>query len=260
MTDNKDIFLTDTHAHLNDEAFDEDREEVIASMKGSIRWIINNGYDLESSRLACELAKTHDFLYATCGLHPHDSKDWNEEYEQALISLLSNEKCVAVGEIGLDYHYDNSPRDIQREVFIRQIDLAGAYNRPITIHSRDAVQDTYDILKEHLKSDRGAVMHSFSQSTEMLKRYLDMNVCFSISGIVTFKNAQHVREMVAYIPLDRLFIETDCPYMTPVPFRGRRNLPVYTEYTARTIAGIKNVSYEYLIETTCRNAEKFFNI
>ena len=165
-----------------------------------------------------------------------------------------------MGEIGLDYHYDHSPRDIQRRVFIRQLELANDFSLPVSIHSREASQDTYDILKEHLKCERGAVLHSFSQSREMLQQYLELNVYFSLSGTVTFKNADKLRECVSYIPLDRLFIETDCPYLTPYPHRGKRNDPSFVEFTAKKIAEIKNIGYEKLCDIACNNAEKFFGI
>ncbi|MBQ1465143.1 MAG: TatD family hydrolase [Eubacteriaceae bacterium] len=254
------IFLNDTHAHLNDEAFDGDRDEVIASLKGKLRWIINNGYDLPSSEMSVALAEEYDFIYAAVGMHPHDSRLYDEGFEKRLLELLAHPRTVAVGEIGLDYHYDLSERDIQKEVFIRQLGIAAQHHLPATIHTRDAAEDTYRILREHLSGERGAVLHSFSQSTEMLKLYLDMNVCFSVSGSITFKNADKLREAVRHIPLDRMFIETDCPYLTPVPFRGKRNCSDLVEHTARVAAELKGVEYEYFLERVCGNAERFFGI
>lgn len=254
------IFLTDTHAHLNDEAFDEDRDEVISSLKGKLRWVINNGYDLPSSEMSVELSEKYDLIYAAVGMHPHDSRLYDDGFEKRLMELLKHPKVVAVGEIGLDYHYDLSERDVQREVFIRQLKIASDVRLPSTIHTRDAAEDTYRILKEHLTGERGAVLHSFSQSREMLKLYLDMNVCFSVSGSITFKNADKLREAVRLIPLERMFIETDCPYLTPVPFRGKRNCSDLVEHTARVAAELKGVSYESFLETVCDNAERFFDI
>lgn len=250
--------LTDTHAHLNDEAFDEDRKAVIDELQDKLKWIINNSYDEQSCDDSVKLAEEYDFIYAAVGIHPHDASTYCDELENKLSEYLNHPKVVALGEIGLDYHYDLSPRDIQKEVFVKQIALAEKFDKPITIHSRDAAQDTFDILKSCLNCRRGAVLHSFSQSSEMFKLYLDMNVFFSISGVVTFKNADKLRETVKLIPIDRMFIETDCPYMTPVPFRGKRNRPDMTEYTARVCAELKGMAYENFCEKTAENAEKFF--
>ena len=252
--------LTDTHAHLNDEAFDDDRDVIIKELQGKLKWIINNSYDGKSCDASVELAERYDFIYAAVGIHPHDASSYCDALENKIAVYLNHPKTVALGEIGLDYHYDLSPRDIQKEVFIKQIKLAEKFNMPITVHSRDAVRDTYDILKNSLICGRGAVLHSFSQSSEMLKLYLNMNVFFSISGVVTFKNADRLREAVKQIPLDRMFVETDCPYMTPVPFRGKRNRPDMTEYTARVCAELKEMPYEEFCELTAENAERFFGI
>ncbi len=251
-------FLTDTHAHLNDDAFDSDRSTVIAELQSKLKWIINNSYDSQSCDASVKLAEEYNFIYAAVGIHPHDASTYCGESENKIEGYLKHPKVVALGEIGLDYHYDLSPRDIQKEVFVKQIKLAEKNNKPITIHSRDAAQDTYDILKGFLVCERGAVLHSFSQSSEMLKLYLDMNVFFSISGVVTFKNADKLRETVKNIPIDRMFIETDCPYMTPVPFRGKRCRPDMTEYTARVCAELKGMAYEDFCERVAENAEKFF--
>ena len=226
--------LTDTHAHLNDEAFDEDRKAVIDELQDKLKWIINNSYDEQSCDDSVKLAEEYDFIYAAVGIHPHDASTYCDELENKLSEYLNHPKVVALGEIGLDYHYDLSPRDIQKEVFVKQIALAEKFDKPITIHSRDAAQDTFDILKSCLNCRRGAVLHSFSQSSEML------------------------RETVKLIPIDRMFIETDCPYMTPVPFRGKRNRPDMTEYTARVCAELKGMAYEDFCEKTAENAEKFF--
>ena len=252
--------LTDAHAHLDDSAFDEDRKAVLESMRSQMKWVINSGCDMASSRVSCELAAEYDFIYACAGIHPQDADKYDDACERELEHLLGLEKCVAAGEIGLDYHYDGPERDIQKEAFIRQLKLADRCGVPAVIHSRDAVQDTYDILKNEMTGSRGAVLHSFSQSEEMLRRYLELNVYFSLSGIVTFKNAVHVRDTVKLIPADRFFIETDCPYMTPVPERGRRNDPAHTRFTAASIAQLKGQPFERICETAAANGEKFFGI
>lgn len=254
------MLLTDTHAHLDDEAFDEDRDMLIDELSKKVKWIINNSCDAKTLFTSYELACKYPFIYATAGIHPHDAKYYDDKTEADIRSLITKDKVVAVGEIGLDYYYDYSPRDVQKEVFVRQMDLAKEYNKPITVHSRDAANDTYQVIKEHLSCERGAVLHSFSQSVEMLKQYLDLNVYFSVSGAVTFKNADKLREAVSKIPLERMFIETDSPYLTPVPFRGKRNTPDKTEYTAKVCAELKGVSYEEFLETVNYNAEKFFGI
>lgn len=254
------MMLVDTHAHLDDEKFDEDREAVIAELSKKMKWVINNSCDYDTLSTSYELAQKYPFIYATAGIHPHDAKDYTTQTDNAVREMICKDKVLAVGEIGLDYYYDFSPRDIQKEVFIKQIKIAEEYNKPITIHSRDAANDTYMIVKEHLKCERGAVLHSFSQSTEMLKQYLDLNVYFSISGAVTFKNADKLRETVSHIPLERMFIETDSPYLTPVPHRGKRNIPSMTEYTAKVCAELKGVPYEDFLQIVTDNAEKFFGI
>ncbi|MCR2032877.1 TatD family hydrolase [Anaerofustis stercorihominis] len=253
--------LFDTHAHLNDEEFSEDLYDIIKELKEKhFDGVVNIGYDYESSLRAVELSKKEDFFYAAVGLHPHDSKDYNNILENEFIKLVKeNEKVVAYGEIGLDYYYDNSPRDIQKEVFIRQMEVASELNKPVIIHSRDAAGDTYDILKAHLNGNTG-IIHSCSASAEMVREYVKLGMYISFSGSVTFKNANNVREAAKAAPLDRLLIETDCPYLTPVPFRGKRNKPSYVEYTARMLAEVKGVSYEEIIEITNKNAKEIFDI
>lgn len=252
--------LFDAHAHLADEAFSDDRDNIINMMQKKKIWALNCGCDVRSSYLSTVLAKRVDFLFSAVGMHPHDAKDYTDETERQFTAWLAEEKTVAVGEIGLDYHYDFSPRDVQRDVFARQIHMANTHNLPLVIHSREAVKDTYDILKSEMNSPRGAVLHSFSQSKEMLYKYLDMNIYFSISGPVTYANADKLRETVKEIPENRLMIETDCPYLTPVPHRGKRNDPTYVECVALKIAEIKNMPYAEICERTFQNALDFFNI
>ncbi len=253
--------LFDTHAHLNDDAFSLDLEDVIASLENSdVIGVLNCGFDEPSSLEAVELSRKYTMFYASVGMHPHDAKLYNSEFKEKLLKWLCLPKVVALGEIGLDYYYDHSPRDVQKEVFVNQIQIAGEMKKPIIVHSREAVQDTFDIINNNLTGEKPGVLHSFSQSKEMLFRYLDLDMYVSISGVVTFKNAFNVRQMVKDIPLDRLLIETDCPYMTPVPFRGKRNEPQYVRYVAEKIAEIKEMSYESICEITTRNAYEFFRI
>ena len=253
--------LFDTHAHLNDDAFSEDIEAIIASIDSDdLIGVLNCGFDEPSSLLAVELSNAHQTFYASVGMHPHDAKLYDSAFQEELYEWLRLPKVVALGEIGLDYYYDHSPRDIQKEVFVKQIQIACEMQKPIIVHSREAVQDTFDILKHNLAGENPGVLHSFSQSKEMLFRYLDLDLYISISGVVTFKNASNVRQMVKDIPLDRLLIETDCPYMTPAPFRGKRNEPKYVRYVAERIAEIKEMPYESICEITTQNAYDIFRI
>ncbi len=253
--------LFDTHAHLTDKAFDPDREQIIGELiKLNMAGVINCGYDAPSSEFSVRLAEQYDFMFAAVGMHPHDAKFYNDAFEQKIKNWLAHPKTVALGEIGLDFHYDHSPRDVQKQVFIRQLFTAGEFSVPVIIHSREASEATYDILKSEMKSERAGVLHSFSQSTEMMRKYLDLGMYFSISGPVTFSNASNLRETVRYIPADRLFIETDCPYLTPAPYRGKRNNPAYVRYVAEKIGEILSMEYEKVCEITCQNAKRFFGI
>ncbi len=253
--------LFDTHAHLTDEAYDQDREQVINELMSiGMAGVINCGSDEQSSYACILLAERYDFMYAAAGIHPHDAKYFDQKFEDKLSEWLKLPKVVAVGEIGLDYYYDYSPRGIQKKVFAAQIEIAAKFNKPIIVHSREASLDTYELLKSEMRGARSGVLHSFSQSTEMLKKYLDLGMDISISGAVTFNNATKIRETVQYVPLDRLLIETDSPYLTPVPFRGKRNTPANVRYVAQKLAEIFQMDYEKICEITCENAKRVFNI
>ena len=252
----------DSHAHLDDERFNEDRTELINSLKeNKIDMVLNIGYDLESSRASVQLANEYSQIYAVIGVHPHDAQDVPEDYLDQLRELSKEEKVLAIGEIGLDFYYDNSPRETQRKVFKEQIGLAKELNLPVVIHTRDADQETFEIIKEAVQNGglRG-VMHCYSGSVEMAREYLKLGFYISLGGPVTFKKARVPKEVAKAVPLNRLFIETDCPYLTPEPFRGRRNEPKYVAYTAETIAEIKGISIEELAEVTSRNVKELFEI
>lgn len=254
--------MIDSHAHLDDEAFDEDRDEVINGLyENGIDFIVNIGCDLKSSEKCFELSEIYENIYATVGVHPHDAKTYDDDLEKRLIELAGGKKIVAIGEIGLDYFYDNSPRDVQKEVFKRQLALAGKLNKNVVIHSREASQDTFDILKDaHEKYDFTAVIHCYSQSVEMLKEYLKMGDYISLGGAVTFKNSKNPKEVAKVVPLERLLLETDCPYMTPVPFRGKRNEPKYVNLVAEYIAKLRDMAKEDLVKITDSNTKRFYNI
>ncbi len=252
--------LFDTHAHLDDERFDEDREQIIEQIKqDGISLIVNPGADMKSSRAAIKLAEKYDFIYAAVGIHPHDVKDITKADLIELEQMAKHEKVVAIGEIGLDYYYDNSPRELQREYFIKQIELANKLSLPIIIHSRDASMETYEILKEH-KKDIGCVLHCFSQSLEMAELYLKIGCHLSFAGPLTFKKSSKLKEVARNIPLDKIFIETDSPYLTPEPYRGRRNDPSKVRYVAEELSKLRAISVDKIAEITMNNAIEFFDI
>ncbi|SHK51474.1 TatD family hydrolase [Tepidibacter formicigenes] len=253
--------LFDTHAHLCDSRFKEDREDVIKKIKEEgIKYVLNPGADIPSSLKAVELSKKYDFIYAAVGVHPHDVKDINEDTISVLKGLAQNEKVLAIGEIGLDYYYDNSPRDIQKKWFKRQIELANELKLPIIVHDRDAHQDTFDIIKNTKSKDIGCVLHCYSGNVHLAREYIKMGCLISIAGPVTFKNNKKTQEVVREIPLEYLLIETDSPYLTPHPHRGKKNDPSYVRYIAEKIAIEKGISYEKVCEATMENGKRFFNI
>ncbi|WXR60529.1 TatD family hydrolase [Peptostreptococcaceae bacterium AGR-M142] len=253
--------LFDTHAHLNDEKFDIDRDDIIAKIKkDNISFVVNPGADMKSSISSIELANKYDFIFAAVGVHPHDVKDMTNDDITKLKELATNKKVVAIGEIGLDYYYDNSKREDQRKWFIEQIKLANELKLPIIIHDRDAHEDCFNIIKEYKSNEIGCVLHSFSGSVELAKEYVKLGCMLSISGPVTFKNNKKTPKVVKEIPLKHLMIETDSPYLTPHPYRGKRNDPTYVCLIAQKIADEKEISYEEVCKTTLENAKTFFNI
>lgn len=253
--------LFDTHAHYDDERFDDDREAVLASLpENGVELVINAGSDMPSSRKSVELAEKYPYIYAAVGVHPHEAKSLTQADIAELKQLSVNSRVVAIGEIGLDYHYDLSPRDVQRSAFARQISLAKEVGLPFVVHEREACADCLDILRTEGIGARGGVMHCFSGSRETAKILLDMGMYLSVGGPVTFKNNVKTVDVVAYAPLDRLFIETDSPYLAPVPMRGRRNNSAYVRYVAKKIAEIKGIEAAEVVETTKNNAKRFFAI
>ncbi|KAA0560265.1 MULTISPECIES: TatD family hydrolase [Bacillaceae] len=253
--------LFDTHVHLNAEQFDEDLEEVISrAREAGVEKMVVVGFDRPTINRAMELIEQYEFLYASIGWHPVDAIDMKDE-DLAWIEELSNHpKVVAIGEMGLDYHWDKSPKDVQKEVFRKQIHLAKKVKLPIIIHNRDATQDIVDILREEGAEEVGGIMHCFSGSPEIAQECVDMNFYISLGGPVTFKNAKKPKEVAKEIPLEKLLIETDCPYLAPHPNRGKRNEPAYVKLVAEQIAELKEVSLEEVENITTENAKKLFNI
>jgi len=254
--------LIDSHAHIDDEKFDADREAVIENaLAAGVGLIINPAADEESSRRAVALSEKYSMVYATVGFHPHDAKSYDfKEHGQMLRDWAKKDKVIAIGEIGLDYHYDLSPRDIQQSVFVDQMHIAKEMALPIVIHNRESMEDMWRLLKDHFSPEYGGVMHSYSGSVEMARIFLDMGFYLSISGPLTFKNARKLPEVVAMMPLDRLLVETDSPYLTPTPHRGKRNEPAYVRFVAEEVARIRGMSIEDLEEITTENAKRVFRI
>ncbi len=250
--------IFDTHAHYDDSRFDEDRDELLCSLKEKgVSHIVNCGCDLKSSITTLELAGKYDFIYAAVGVHAHEAEETTESDLAEIEELYQKEKVVAVGEIGLDYHYDFSPRERQLEVFERQLALANKLSLPVIIHDREAHEDTMNLLKKYRPK---GVVHCFSGSAEMAKEIVKLGMYIGIGGAVTFKNAKKPVEVVEYLPLDRLLLETDAPYMTPVPFRGQRCDSAHIAYTAEKIAEIKAIGVQELINICNENAKILFNV
>lgn len=253
--------LIDTHAHLNDEKFDNDRKEVIKRARESgLEKIINIGYNKETILTTLDLINQHDFIYGAIGWHPNNAHEMAEEDFDWLKELSKHPKIVAIGEIGLDYYWDFAPKDVQQEIFRKQIKLAKELNLPIIIHNRDAHQDVFNILNSEGVNQVGGIMHSFSGSVEMALKSIDMGFYISFSGPVTFKNAKKPQEVAAAIPLDRILIETDSPYLTPEPFRGKRNESAYVKFIAAKIAELKGLDIEEIEQITTDNAKRIFKL
>lgn len=253
--------LFDTHAHFDDERFDDDRDEVIRKAHESgVSYILNASSDMDSSRKSMALADKYDFIYAAVGVHPHSAGEMKEDDLETLAGYASHPKVVAIGEIGLDYYYDNSPRNVQKYWFARQIRLAREVGLPVVIHDRDAHEDTLAIIRAEGASEVGGVFHCYTGSVEMAKEVLKNNFYIALGGAVTFKNARKLLDVAKFVPEDRLLIETDCPYMTPEPYRGKRNDSGYVRLVAEKIAELRGVTFEEIAQITAQNARRLFKI
>ena len=251
--------LFDTHAHYDDPRFDGIRDDLLASMPGKgVKYITNIGTDLATSRATLELTRKYPFVYGTVGFHPHEAKSMTDEALDEIVSMLGDGKIHAMGEIGLDYYYDLSERDVQRAAFARQLEIAKELDVPVVIHEREACADMLDILSA--SGVRRGVVHCFGGSRETAKILLDMGFYISFTGVITFKNARRAYEIVPYIPSDRIMAETDCPYLTPVPFRGETNHSGYLKYTVEKIAEMRGISFEEAAAMTFGNALAFYGI
>lgn len=253
--------LFDSHAHLDASRFNEDRDEVIKrAFDQGVKFIMNPGADFESSVAAVELAEKYDFMYAAVGIHPHDADSLDDMMLSLIKAMARKKKVKAIGEIGLDYYYEYSERDVQQYWFRKQLQLAKELKLPVIVHDRDSNQDVFDILREVDSFETGVLLHCYSGSAELARQYVKLGAYISIAGPVTFKNSRKLLDVVKTVPLERLMIETDSPYLTPVPFRGKRNESSYVRYVAEKIAEIKEISYDEVANATTNNAKKFFNI
>lgn len=251
----------DSHAHLDDERFDNDRDELINSLhEDGIEAVLNPGADLNTSRAAVALADKYPFIYAAVGCHPHDSKLMNDDTMNIFRELAKNTKVIGIGEIGLDYYYDNSQRETQKIWFREQIRLAKELDLPYIVHDRDAHEDVFRIMKEEHYSGTRGILHCYSSSVEMAKEFVKLGFYISLGGPVTFKNAKTPKLVAREVPFESLLIETDCPYLTPEPYRGKRNEPKYVKYVAEEIAAIREVSVEAVAEQTKENFKRLFNL
>ena len=251
--------MIDTHAHLNDSKFDSDIDDVISRAEtAGVERIIVCGYDMPSSQSAVDLADRYSSVFATVGIHPHDAKNFNDEALQELTELSRNDKVIAIGEIGLDFHYDFSPRPDQFKAFEAQIDLANKLSLPIVIHSRESNPEALQVLKTNIAKIDGCVFHCFSGDEDCAREVLELGFYIGVDGPLTFKNSAVLRRVVEICPQDRLLIETDCPYLTPLPYRGKRNEPAYLRYVIEEVARIWEISVEQADEITTQNAHMLF--
>ena len=249
--------IIDSHVHLNLSQFDEDRDEVLKRVEEKLDFVVNIAFDLESSEKGVEYADKYSFVYATIGFHPDEIEGYSDEAEKKLEELAKNPKVLAIGEIGLDYHWMTRPKEEQWEIFRRQLRLARKLNKPVVIHTREAMEDTINILNEF--PDITGILHCYPGSVETAKRMVD-RFYLGIGGVLTFKNARKLVEVVSEIPIEKLVIETDCPYMAPTPYRGQRNEPIFTEEVAKKIAELKNMSYEDVVRITNENTRKAYRM
>ncbi len=253
--------LFDTHVHLNARNFFEDRDETIQrAFDAGVTHMVVVGFDRATIPLAIEIAEQYETIYAAIGWHPVDAVDMTEQELEWIEELSSHPKVVALGEMGLDYHWDKSPKDVQKEVFRKQIRLAKKLQMPIIIHNREATEDIIAILQEEQAASVGGIMHCYNDSVNYIQDCLDMNFYISLGGPVTFKNATLPKEVAVQVPLDRLLIETDAPFLAPHPYRGKRNEPAYVTLVAEKIAALRGMSIEEVGEITTKNAHTLFRL
>lgn len=253
--------IFDTHAHYDDKAFDEDRDQLLSELNQyGIEAVVNIGASISSSKRTIKLTEQYENVYGVIGVHPSDTQDLREDDIAWLKEQSQRQKIVAIGEIGLDYYWDEPDRETQKKWFLRQLDLAREVNLPIVIHSRDAAKDTLDLMKMKHAEEIGGVIHCFSYGIDMAKEFIKMGYYLGIGGVVTFQNAKKVKEVVSDVPIESLVLETDCPYLAPAPYRGKRNASLYLPYVVKEISSIKGISEDQVIEITNQNAKKLYRL
>lgn len=253
--------LFDTHTHINVERFKgEEAEAIERARENQVTRMAVVGFDTETIKKSLELSRDYEGVYSIIGWHPTEAATYTDAVENQLIEQLKGEKIVAMGEMGLDYYWDTAPKPVQHDAFRRQIRVAKELNLPVSIHNRDATEDTYNILKEEHAGDTGGIMHSFNLDTYWMEKFLDIGMHISLSGVVTFKNAPEVREVAKQAPFEKLLVETDAPYLAPMPNRGKRNEPAYVKYVAEEIARQRGLSFEEVAEQTTQNALRLFKL
>jgi len=251
--------IFDTHAHYDDHAFDEDRDKLLSSFQeNGIARVINAASDAESLERTKALTERYDFIYGAYGIHPDDLSGLTKETEEKIDHFLEDGKCAAVGEVGLDYYHSKDNKNEQIRWFEYFIDAAKRHSLPLIIHSREAAEDTFEVMRSAGAADAGGVMHCYSYSKEMAKRFLDLGFYFGIGGVSTFKNAKKLHETIGYLPADRILLETDCPYLAPVPFRGKRNCSLYIPYVVSAVASIRNIPEEEIMAAAWENSLRLF--
>lgn len=252
--------IFDTHAHYDDKQFDIDRQDILSAIEAEgVGTIVNASASYRSCERVVKMAQEYPFMYAMVGVHPDHVGELNEESFAEMKKLFQEPKVVAVGEIGLDYYWDNEPRELQKEWFIKQLELARELNLPVNIHSRDAAEDTFQIMKEYATGMKG-IIHCFSGSKELALEYVKMGFHIGVGGVVTFKNGKKLKQVVEAIPLEYIVLETDCPYLAPEPFRGKRNNSSYIKYVAEEIARLKGVTYKEVVAQTEKNAREIYGL
>lgn len=253
--------IFDTHAHYDDDAFDEDRDELLSGMAAkNVEYIVNVGASIESSKRSIALAEKYPFIYAAVGVHPDEVGELDDEKFEKLREWTTHEKVKAVGEIGLDYYWDKEKHDLQKHWFMRQMELAHEVNLPIIVHSREAAKDTLDMIIAAKPLDLSGIIHCYSYSVEQAREYLNMGYYIGIGGVLTFKNAKKLKEVAEYAPLSRIVLETDCPYLAPTPYRGKRNDSSMIAYVAEELAAIKQMPVEEVLRITNENGKKLYHI
>ncbi|MCI8726072.1 MAG: TatD family hydrolase [Hungatella sp.] len=253
--------IFDTHAHYDDEAFEQDRKELLSGLQDAgIEAVVNISANIQGVKHTLELINQYPFIYGAVGVHPSETGELNHTLLNWLEEMARKPKVVAIGEIGLDYHWEEPEKEVQKHWFIRQLDLARRVKLPVVIHSRDAAKDTLDIMKEGKAEETGGVIHCFSYGTDMAREYLNMGFYLGIGGVVTFANAKKLKEVVKYMPMDRLVLETDCPYLSPVPNRGKRNSSLNLPYVVEAVSQLKGILPQEVISVTNENAKKLYRI